>query len=83
MFWGKSVQEINTIKLGTFAPHFSRHKLQHADHNYDRRQQNFRPVPDQFDSRSNWPGKIRTMPDQKNCAADWAIVAASTDSSIY
>ncbi|XP_060072322.1 tubulointerstitial nephritis antigen-like isoform X1 [Ylistrum balloti] len=73
-FWGMTLDEGIRYRLGTIPP--------------DADVRNMKPVrgytntylPDDFDSRIQWPGRIHPIRDQGNCGASWAFSTVATAS---
>ncbi|KAG7213781.1 hypothetical protein KM043_003002 [Ampulex compressa] len=77
-FWGRTLKEGVTLRLGTLNPSQSVYKMNPVRRIYDPE-----ALPREFDSRSHWPRQISGIFDQGWCGASWAVSTADVASDRF
>ncbi|XP_069127544.1 uncharacterized peptidase C1-like protein F26E4.3 isoform X3 [Argopecten irradians] len=73
-FWGLTLDEGVRYRLGTIPPDEAVRKMKPV------RGPTIPDLPEEFDSRDQWPGRIHPIRDQGNCGASWAFSTVATAS---
>ncbi|XP_021362216.1 uncharacterized peptidase C1-like protein F26E4.3 isoform X2 [Mizuhopecten yessoensis] len=71
-FWGMTLDEGVRYRLGTIPPDMAVRKMKPVRVQIDP------DLPDEFDSRERWQGRIHPVRDQGNCGASWAFSTVAT-----